>query len=153
MSSHHYFHNYAAPMSGLYFTLNGMVYLPGDTVLITAIGESGTDADSSLVCVTSNVNTQCCRNIDGPGGSGGRAGEWYFPNGTMVPRNMGATSADFTRKGFTHQVRLNRRNRAMSPTGIYECRVPDLGEANASNASDAITANASNATAQITVGE
>ena len=114
-----------------------MVYLPGDIVLITAIGVSGTDADSSLMCVTSNVNTQCCRGSDG-----GNVGEWYFPSGTKVPRQKSAPSADFTRSGSTHQVRLNRRNSAMSPTGIYECRVPDSGAANASAV-----------TAQITVGE
>ena len=139
MSSHHYFHNYAALTSGLYFTLNGMAHLPGDTVLITAIGHSETDPDSSLVCVTSNVNLNCCRGSDG-----GNVGEWHLPDGTMVPRNRHAsTSANFTRSGFTHQVQLNRRSSAMSPTGIYECRVP---AANASNASNAITA-------QITVGE
>ena len=114
-----------------------MVHLPGDTVLITAIGDSETDPDSSLVCVTSNVNTQCCRGRDG-----GNVGEWYLPDGTMVHRNSDAPSADFTRSGFTHQVRLNRRNNAMLPTGIYECRVPDSGEATASDV-----------TAQITVGE
>ena len=89
--------------------------------------------------MTSNVNTQCCRTSDG-----GNVGEWHFPNGTMVPRNSAAVLADldFTRSGFTHQVRLNRRNNVMSPTGIYECRVHDSGEATASNE-----------TAQITVGE
>ena len=132
----------AAPTSGLYFTLNGMVYLPEDTVLITAIGISGTDADSSLVCVTSNVNMDCCRESDG-----GNVGEWYFPNGTIVARNSAAPSADFTRRGFTHEVRLNRRNGAMSPTGIYECRVPDPVATNASE--EGVV----NATAQITVGE
>ena len=100
------------------------MYLPGDTVLITDIGEftdrTADGAGSSLVCVTSNVNTGCCRESDG-----GNVGEWYFPNGTIVPRNSGASSADFTRSGFTRQVRLNRRNSATSPTGIYECRVPD----------------------------
>ena len=121
--------------SALHFTLNGMVYLPGDTVLITTIGHSGTDPDSSLVCVTSNVNTQCCRESDG-----GNVGEWYFPGGTIVPRqNSAAASATFTRSGFTHQVRLNRRNNAMSPTGIYECRVPD--------------GDGMNTVAQITVGK
>ena len=86
--------------------------------------------------MTSNVNTECCRNTDGPGGSGGSVGEWYFPNGTMVPRNMGApSSANFTRKGFTHQVRLNRRNNATSPTGTYECRVPDGNTGELMNAS------------------
>ena len=96
------------------------MYLPGSIILVTAIEDSRTDPDSSLVCVTSNVNTQCCRGRDG-----GNVGDWYFPDGTIVPRNSAAPSADFTRSGFTHQVRLNRRNNAMSPTGIYECRVPD----------------------------
>ena len=115
------------------------MYLPGDTVLITAIGDSETDPDSSLVCVTSNVNLNCCRGRDG-----GNVGEWYFPDGTMVCRNSDTPSADFTRSGFTHEVRLNRRNSAMSPTGIYECIVPDPVATNASEV---------NATAQITVGE
>ena len=118
------------------------MHLPGDTVVITAIGDSRTDPDSSLVCVTSNVNIYCCRESDG-----GNVGEWYFPSGIMVPRRNSAPSSDFTRSGFTHQVRLNRRNNAMSPTGIYECRVPDPVATNASQEG------AVNATAQITVGE
>ena len=52
-------------------------------------------------------------------------GEWYFPNGTIVPRNKEAGSADFIRRGFTHQVWLNNRNNATTPTGSFECRVPD----------------------------
>ena len=99
------------------------MYLPGDTVLITDIGvfASSTDPGTSLVCVTSNVNTQCCRGSDG-----GNVGEWHFPNGDIVLRNSNAGSADFSRTGFTNQVRLNRRNSgAMTPTGAYECRVPD----------------------------
>ena len=125
-------------MSGLYFTLNGIVYHPGETVIITGIGDSTTDpAGSSLVCVTRNVNTQCCRPIDK-----GNVGEWYFPNRTMVPRNSAAPSADFTRSGYARQVRLNRRNSAMSPTGMFECRVPDSGAASGSEI-----------TAQITIGE
>ena len=112
--------HFAATSSSLYFRLNGIVYLPESIVLITAIGDSETDPDSSLVCVTSKVNMQCCRGSDG-----GNVGEWHFPNETIVPRNSGARSADFTRSGFTHQVRLNHRNNAMSPNGTYECRVPD----------------------------
>ena len=102
------------------------MYLPGDTVLITDIGEftaaTADGAGTSLVCVTSNVNTQCCRGSDG-----GNVGEWYFPNGDIVLRNNMAGTADFSRSGFTHQVRLNRRNNAQGPTGAYECRVPSLG--------------------------
>ena len=100
------------------------MYLPGDTVLITDIGAqlSPTDPGTSLVCVTSNVNTDCCRGSDNP--NGGSLGEWFF-NGIIIPRN--SESEAFSRGGFTHQVRLNRRNNAMSRTGAYECRVPPLG--------------------------
>ena len=123
------FHNISAapPSSGLYFTLGGTVYLPGDTVLITDIGvfASTSDPGLSLVCVTSNVNTLCCRGSDG-----GNVGEWYFPDGTLpddtlVPRQGAMPSADFTRSGFAQQVRLNRRNKAILPTGAFECRVPE----------------------------
>ena len=97
------------------------MYPPGDTVPITDIGQSTpqpADPGSSLVCVTDNVNTQCCRGSDG-----GNVGEWHFPNGSIVPRNSDASAA-FTMSGYTHQVRLNRRGSAMSPAGVYECRVP-----------------------------
>ena len=106
--------------TGLYFTLAGTMHLPGDTVLVTDIGgfASSSDPGRSLVCVTSNVNTQCCRGSDG-----GNVGEWHFPNGDIVVRN---NNADFFRSAFTHQVRLNRgNNNTMGPTGAYECRVPD----------------------------
>ena len=113
-----------APSTGLYFTLNAVVYLPGDTVLITDIGFSllaHPDPGSSLVCNTSNVNTNCCRSRDR-----GNVGEWYFPSGTIVPRG---SIGDFTRSGWAHQVRLNRRNNAMIPLGTYTCVVPDMNNA------------------------
>ena len=115
------------------------MYLPGDAVLVTDIGvfnaENRTDPGTSLVCVTSNVNTKCCRGRNGPNDSGGNVGEWYFPNDAIVPRNSVAQTGDFTRTGFTHQVRLNRRNSATSPTGTYKCRVPDEATGELVNAS------------------
>ena len=108
-------------VGGLYFILNGTTYSSGATVPITSIGViNGEDAGSSLVCVTRNVNTMCCR-----GNDGGNVGEWHFPNGSIVPRNSASPNGDFTRSGFTHQVRLNRRNNALTPYGIYTCVVPD----------------------------
>ena len=91
-------------------------------MLITDIGSNATldDASSTLVCVTSNVNTKCCRASDG-----GSVGEWYHPNGTLVPRNSGTLADDiFTRTGYTEQVRLNRRANATGPLGVYRCDVP-----------------------------
>ena len=103
------------------------MYLPGDTVFITDIGIAITGAlnpGSSLVCITSDVNTHCCRGVNNPNGPS--LGEWYFPDGSIVPRLRDSLNGDFTRTGWTHQVRLNRRNNAMIPLGAYECRVPHI---------------------------
>ena len=70
------------------------------------------------MCVTTNINTQCCRGSDG-----GNGGDWYFPDGTQVLR--GTASGNFGRTGSTHQVRLNRLSSVFEPVGAYECRVPD----------------------------
>ena len=116
----------APPSTGLYFTLSGTVYLPGDTILITDIGSTNagdSDPRSSLVCITTNVNTQCCRGNDNPNG-GGR-GEWYLPDGT---RTLNTPDTDFYRTRHAQQVRLNRRNDAMSPTGVFTCEVPNDGD-------------------------
>ena len=97
--------------------------LPGDSVLITDIGENRFDDGAPLACVTTNVNMNCCRNSDG-----GNVGEWYHPDGTIVLRWANVNylvDAVFTRSGFTHEVRLNRRDNAMGPLGVYSCIVPD----------------------------
>ena len=126
MPSHNY--SYTVPGTGLYFSVSGTVYQPGDSVLITdsgaVTGPSLEGAANSLVCHTDNVNTRCCRGSDNP--DGGRVpAEWLFPDGGTVPGNTGNSGLDFTRSGFTQQLRLNRRNNALTPTGGFTCRVPD----------------------------
>jgi hypothetical protein len=108
------------------------VYLPGDAVLITDIGmfTDPSNPGTSLVCRTEHINTQCCR-----GGDGGNVGHWFYPDGSQTPRFGIAPNANFSRSGFTQQVRLNRRNNATSPTGSYECRVPAHGGGNLHTAS------------------
>ena len=70
--------------------------------------------------MTSNINTECCR-----GTNESNAGEWHFPNGTVVPRFVDDNFADFTRRGGTRKLRMERNNNATMPTGTYQCRVPD----------------------------
>ena len=94
-------------------------------MLIADIGTYGGGASDraggALVCVTSNVNTACCRTSDG-----GNVGVWYFPDGTIVPRGGYPGDSAFTRTGSNQQVRLNRRfDTALEPVGEYQCRVPD----------------------------
>ncbi len=112
--------------------MSGTVYLPGDTITITDVGDSylsdnvvnQVDPGPSLVCVTSNVNTMCCRGADHPGS--GAVGNWRYPDGTIVLGNSANPNGDFTRSTHTQQIRLNRkRTDVMSPTGVYTCEVPD----------------------------
>ena len=108
----------------LYFTWRGYRYEPGDSILITDIRLHDGDAGpaNSLVCVTTDVNTQCCTDRGG-------VGEWYFPNGTMVIRNIDDPNynTQIIRTGHANQVRLNFRTRQTSPTGVYTCVVPETG--------------------------
>ncbi len=113
---------WSPPSSGLYFQLNNTLYFPGDTVFINNIGNENyynrSDPMLSLVCVTSNVNRNCCRWSDGE-----RVGEWYYPNGTMVQPSYYHTSLQ--RRVFAHQVRLIRFREVLEPLGNYTCVVPD----------------------------
>ena len=77
-------------------------------------------AGSSLVCVTANVNTHCCRDVDG-----GRVGNWFFPNGTIVPHYSNSSNYVISRTAFTQQVRLDSRSGIILPIGVYTCKVPD----------------------------
>ncbi len=112
--------------------MNGTVYLPGATILIIDVGDSYSphyttnqvDPGPSLVCVTSNVNTMCCRNADHPGS--GAVGNWLYPDGNIVLGNSANPNEDFTRSSHTQQIRLNRKRPAvMSTMGVYTCEVPD----------------------------
>ena len=109
--------------------LGNTIYLPGDSVLITDIGEQPTDvrsnAGTTLVCVTTNVNSECCRGGDHSGG--GSLGNWYYPDGSVVPSPGAETSTDtVSRVVYTEQVRLSSLGgTATGPYGVYRCDVPD----------------------------
>ena len=105
----------------LYFTWRGNRYQPGDSILITDVGVHYGDVGpgDSLVCVTTSVNTQCCTDEG--------EGQWYFPNGSIVLRNINNGGISIIRTGRTNQVRLNFRTPQTSPTGEYTCVVPETG--------------------------
>ena len=86
------------------------------------------DPGSTLVCVTTNVNTACCRRSDDPHylTNGGAIGEWYHPNGTLVPRGNSGKIINFARFGYNHHIRLARIvSNPTPPLGVYTCEVPD----------------------------
>ena len=94
----------------------GYIYENNSIVTVDEIAEN----DGALLCYTNNV--ECCESS--------RQGEWYFPNGTTV-----GTSGDgsgFYRNRGPSVVRLNRRNNAMMPTGVFRCEIPDASGTNQS---------------------
>lgn len=80
--------------------------------------------DESLLCITNN--TQCCRRMDTPNDVRS-VGEWYFPNNGS-PVGISNDGGDFYRDRGLSVVRLNRRNKATSPTGQFCCELPDDNE-------------------------
>ena len=84
---------------------------------ITDIGEFR----NALLCIT-NLS-ECCRQSY----KGTSPRDWYYPNsGSMVKKYF--PGSDLYRDRGPSVVRLNRRNNATSPTGIYRCRIPNSDE-------------------------
>ena len=79
---------------------------------ITDIGEFR----NALLCIT-NLS-ECCRQSY----TGTSPRDWYYPNNGSVATS--GTGSEFYRNRDPSVVRLNRRNNATSPTGIYRCRIP-----------------------------
>ena len=112
--------------------LNNTLILPGGSVLISDIGSqlgNRSDPGSTLVCVTTNVNTACCRKRDNNGETNVTAravGQWHYPNGTQVPRRSDGNVVDVVTIGYTQQIRLGKAvSDSTPPLGVYTCQVPD----------------------------
>ena len=104
--------------TGVYLSLKGVLYANYSVTSISEIGETDRDNPSlmnnAIQCITDRK--PCCR-------GGNRAGEWFFPNGSVVPveglfyRNRGPDDG---------AVNLNRANtNVMMPTSLFCCIVPD----------------------------
>ena len=93
------------------FWLNGTTYQNNSLVTLENIGEG----DAALLCLTDQP--ACCR----PPYTGSAIGNWYFPNGTLVPNT--AIQWDFHRTRGQMMVLMHRRRGGV--TGIYYCEIPD----------------------------
>ena len=109
----------------VYFSLNGEEYRSNNSDIdITRIGNSDLDFNyTPLICITNK--RPCCKD--------NKTGEWYFPDGSVVPiRGKESDRAtDFYRnRGDDGMVNLNRVSEdVLSPTGTFCCVVlVDSGE-------------------------
>ena len=103
--------------------------LPGDTVYINDIGEQPTnrsDPGMTLVCVTTDVNSSCCRGSDNDNGE--RLGDLLDPNRNSVISlsDIASTSDKLYKVRSTHQLRLGSLGTPTGPLGVYTCVVPDM---------------------------
>ena len=104
------------------FTLRGVSYADGDTVLLSDIGEG----ENSLRCTT--TQTDCCgQNADGVTVPAECRGEFYYPNETLVPIMSDADSDGLFRGRGYQFITLQRLSTATTipPTGRYRCDIPD----------------------------
>ena len=83
----------------------------GSTVLRTDIGEG----DVALQCTTDRVG--CCTGA-------GRAGEFYFPDCSVVQVVGNDLSRTYYRDRGDGFIRLNRRSNG-TQTGLFCCEIPD----------------------------
>jgi hypothetical protein len=86
------------------------VYGNNSIVSLRDIGEGR----RALLCITNE--TDCCRSYYYI------MKEWYFPNGSTV--RIKGTGDSFYRNRGPSIVRLNWRNNANSPIGIFSCIIP-----------------------------
>ena len=101
--------------------MRDQLYYNSSVINLTDIGEGHSAA---LLCLTDN--TQCCKGGHNPSRA---LGHWYFPDGTPVPDGLDASRSIYRNRGPS-VVRLNRRNNAQSPTGLYRCEIPDASGTN-----------------------
>ena len=100
--------------------LNGQPVANNSIVLLESIGEGDTGA---LLCITNS--SACCTHALG------LAGQWFYPDGRMVPINdpaPPATPEPYYRNRGTSLIRLNRRSSqglSATYTGVYCCEIPD----------------------------
>ena len=114
--------------TGVYLTLKGLVYANNSAIPITEIGETNTTSNTGLQCITDRM--PCCL-------TRGRAGEWYFPDGTQVP-TLREGAMFYRNRRDDGTVSLNCINDVIMPNGLFCCVVP-----NALNVMQTICANIS----------
>ncbi len=103
----------------------------GDTINITDIGmQNPRDLQypgNTLVCDTTYVNLDCCRNSESVTGT---IGNWYAPNGQPVATLNSSimdsleNRATLYRVVHIRQVRLGSIGFPIEPLGVYTCNVP-----------------------------
>ena len=98
------------------FGVAGQALANHSYVNLSTVGSAGDNSDS-VVCHT-DLST-CCYS-----GQGIHRGDWYFPDGTILPFIGPSVPIGFGRAAQIAVIR--RTNGATGPTGIYRCDIPTV---------------------------
>ena len=98
-------------MPSVYFQLNDKVYPNNSVISLSDVGEN----EQALMCRTDLLT--CCATPPN------RFGEFYYPSGDAV--SVKKAGHGFYRDRGAQEVRLNRREGVISPSGRFRCAVPD----------------------------
>jgi hypothetical protein len=114
--THTHIHTYIC--TGVYLLLRGTVYANNSVIPITAIGETNYPSNTGLQCITDRI--PCCATPPN------RFGQFFFPDGTVVPSIPQGATSFYRNRGDDGTVNLNRLNsNVFMPTGLFCCVVPD----------------------------
>ena len=113
-STHEFLHDINILSLGVYFEINGKVYLNNSAIPLVEVGEG----ESALYCKTDKE--LCC------GTPPNVFREFYYPNGVQVP--VARQQQGFYRNRGEQIIRLNRREGITSPTGRYQCEIPNADD-------------------------
>ena len=94
-----------------------MQYPNNSIVRIEDVGEGS----HALACQTDR--RPCCGTLPD------RFGQWYYPNGRVVPIE-GARESFYRNRNDEGLVLLHRRYYSLYPTGLYCCVLPDANDVN-----------------------
>ena len=106
----------------------GVTFSNNSVIDIILVGEGYpgiTQTESgALECHTDDLS--CCGGIDNPRPNAPGRGEWYYPDGTIVPPLDNDVDGFYRTRGHM-VIRLNRGGNTLSPTGIYRCDISGAG--------------------------
>ena len=95
------------------FGLTGQTLANHSYVDLSTVGNANDNSDG-VVCHT-DLGT-CCS-----GSQGSHRGDWYFPDGTLLPFSGTSVPIGLARAA---QIAVIRRTSGTGPTGIYRCDIP-----------------------------
>ena len=110
--------------TGVYLSLNKVVYPNNTFIPITKIGRSSSySSKNALLCVTDK--RPCCSSV------GVRIGEWFFPDGAGTVPILDNANTFYRNRRDDGSINLNRlSDDVMMPTGKFCCVVPDATNTN-----------------------